>query len=149
VKDVADFRNEVASIPPGSKITLSLLRNGKGMDIEMKVGSLDELDNSIVKSGEGEAAALGLTVKNLTPELAEHFGYENQQGVLIAQVKDGSAAQEAGLEPGLLITGVNRRGVASVKEFIQALERSRNNQRALILVTDGETSRFVTLPLEE
>jgi len=86
-------------------------------------------------------------VKELTPDLAQRFGYDAEQGVIVSQVQYGSAAALAGIRPGNLITSVNRTPVADVSEFRTALAASAKTGRALLHVKDNRGSRFVVLEL--
>jgi serine protease Do len=91
---------------------------------------------------------LGLTAQNLTPDLANQFGYENMQGVLINSVKPGSPAAFAGLRPGMLILEANQETVKSISELSKALESSLKTKKVLLLVRDRRTARYVSFSLE-
>ena len=59
--------------------------------------------SQLVEFGEVRRGTLGLVVQDLSGDLAGAFGVSNGQGVLVAEVLEGSAADEAGLQPGDVI----------------------------------------------
>ncbi len=63
----------------------------------------------------------GLTLQELTPDLASHFKGVEPGGILVADVRTNSSASRDGLRRGDLIHRVNEAQVASVEEFLQAL----------------------------
>jgi serine protease Do len=86
---------------------------------------------------------LGLEIGGLTAEVAQQLGETDVQGAVITRVQPGSAADQAGLRPGMIITQVNRDDVHTVEECRSALQRS--NGDVLLLVRSNGASRFVAL----
>lgn len=144
VSDVGDFRNRVALTSPGSKVQLSLIRNGKTMDINVTVGDLQKLPAQTRQSTE-TADELGFMVQTITPELAQQFAARPGEGVLISHVQQGSIAAMAGLRAGMVILQANRMAVHSAAEFRQAVKNSRADKRLLLLISDHGLSRYVML----
>ena len=91
---------------------------------------------------------LGLTLQDLTDEVAGQFGYKKDQGVLIADVEEDSPAARVGLQAGQLIEEVNRTRVHSLKELQQAMKSSTNAKQVLLRVRAGERSQYVVLQSE-
>ncbi|RLT99332.1 MAG: PDZ domain-containing protein, partial [Ketobacter sp.] len=58
----------------------------------------------ILEHGEVKRGQLGVVIQDLTPDLAEAFGLEGTQGVVVSEVQDGSAADKAGIKQGDVIT---------------------------------------------
>lgn len=67
--------------------------------------------------GEVRRGTLGISVQNLTGDLAGAFDLESGQGVLVAEVAEDSAADEAGLRAGDVITSIAGYPVTSAQEF--------------------------------
>ena len=146
VTDVSQFRNMVALTPPGTKVRIVVIRNGKRKELKVVLGNLKKATLALSSRTE-ILKKLGFSVQNLTRELAEQFGYTGEKGVLISQVAPGSPASRAGLEPGMLIMEVNRIPVKNIKEFFKALKKSKKTGKVLLLVYDGEYTRYVLLNL--
>lgn len=150
VADVGDLRNKIAMTPPGSKLTLRVLRDGKEQELTVVIAEQPkDMSAFDKKSGDGsDLGKAGLSLQDLTEELADQFGYKKNQGVLIADVDANSAAAELGLQSGMLIEEVNRIRVGSLKELRQALKKSGNSRQVLLRVRSGEHSQYVVLQSE-
>ncbi|MCF7817421.1 MAG: PDZ domain-containing protein, partial [Kiritimatiellales bacterium] len=61
-------------------------------------------------------------------------------------VEQGGAAWRAGLQPGQVLSSVNREPVKNVGEFRQALNKAGN--KVLLLVKDGHSSRFIIVTVD-
>jgi serine protease Do len=140
------FKNVVAMIEPGSKVTLLVYRDGKELKKKVEIGSLS--DSSFATDVSEISRQLGLQVQELTEELARGFGYEPKEGVIVSQVTDGGIAAQAGIRSGMLIAGVNRRNVNTVAEFNEALEETAKTRKALMLIKFENFAKYVLLTLD-
>jgi len=144
VGKTAAFRNRVAATPPNTKVKLRIFRNGKYKNI-----------SAITKAMGGEMYAnpdlldkIGISVDDTDGETGRRQGWQSEPGVLITQVDQNSPAWRAGLQPGQVITSVDRKSVDNVDDFIDVLSES-DGRRILFLVNAGRSSRFVVINLEE
>ncbi len=76
--------------------------------------------DQLIEFGEVRRGTLGMVVQDLTPELAGAFSIEAGQGVLVAEVVTGSAADEAGLQPGDIILRMEKSSINSAQDFHNA-----------------------------
>ena len=88
------------------------------------------------------AHALGLTVEQLTPDLAIAFGQSNARGVLVSEVD--SSAQKAGVARGDIVVKVGNSDVNALDDFSRQVAKVNNTDVTLTLSRDG-ASRTVTL----
>lgn len=146
VVKLQSFRNRVANTPPNSKIELKIFREGKYIEVSAITKEMEPSEDEEAESEEDALEQLGVTVESMESDAARRLGYEDIQGVLISEVEQGSAAWEAGLQPGYVITTVNREQVDSVKAFKRAV-KNNEGERILFLVTDGRVSRFIVVNL--
>jgi serine protease Do len=145
VTDVSTLRNKVAMIAPGTKIDLLVIREGAKKTVEITIG---EQPAELAKNGSNGDESLqnmGLTLQNLTQELADQLGYSPEQGVLIAEVEAGSPAEQAGLKPGQLIEEVNKQRVHNLKDLRKVLEGVKADAKVLLYVRAGEYSQYIVL----
>jgi S1-C subfamily serine protease len=120
VEGADDLTSMVTNTNPGTTITLSILRNGKPLDIKMVLA--ERPSNLGVRAGEGQgpsgSALEGISVQNLTPALRNQLGLPgNVQGIVIAKVDPDSAAAQAGLQQGDVIESIDRHPVRDVNDF--------------------------------
>ena len=137
----------VAATPVGSKVEVKALRKGKKKSFSVQLGELEPGERVASATQEELPAIYGLQVQNISPEVAEHLNLEDLEGVLIASVEAGSAAQEAGLQRGDVILEVNQEAVSDVSEFGAAIKDSEKG--ALLLVRRGNAEIFVPLKRQE
>jgi len=123
IKDGDDLVNEIAGRRPGSSIRLGYLRDGKPMDTTVTIGDRDkvfaELNNPQPQTDQqGGADAgetkLGMVVRDAPAAITEKT---HTSGVLVESVRPGSFADLQGVEPGLLITHVNKQLTATKEQF--------------------------------
>ncbi|MBN1508458.1 MAG: Do family serine endopeptidase [Sedimentisphaerales bacterium] len=144
VDSANDFRNRVAMHKPGSEIGMVILREGKRMDVTVKLAQrpTDDVASSEQVESPGK---LGFSVQALTDDLAQRLGYEGLDGVVVTDVEAGSEADEKGIERGALIREVDRERIHNVREFKDAVREAQGRGKILLLVRDGGVDRYVVL----
>ena len=144
VSDIGNFRNRVALTEPGTRRTVTVLRDGKQRELTVTIGQQDQ--ESLVASDEtGRAADLGITVQTLTPQLAEQLDVEPGKGVVVSNVASGSVAALAGIRRGTVILEVERQPVSSPGGFERAVAAAAPKGRVLLLVSADNVQRYVAL----
>ena len=147
VNDAAALRSRVATTTPDSKSTIEVLRDGKPVELSVKIGSLDSGEIVAGNTAPNVDNRLGLRLQDLSEDVAARLGYAGEDGVVVAQVEPGSRAQMAGIEPGSVVTEVNRKPVKNVKEFKDALNDGTRNNTVLLNVQKDGHSRYVAMKL--
>lgn len=96
----------------------------------------------------GGPPRLGIEMQKLTDQLAEHFGVGERGGVLVASVREGSAAAEAGLRAGDVVVAFDGEPVTDAGELFEAVHGAEAGPVPLGVVRDGE-ERTVEVDLPE
>ncbi len=148
--NVADLRNKVAMTTPGTRVSMELIRDGRKQKVEVTIGEQPSDFSPRVRAGVsgGPLTDMGLTLQDLTPELADHFGYKVNQGVLVAGVAPDSPAERVGMQAGQLIEEVNRQRVRNLRELKMVLKNAKNPKEILLRVRAGDFSQYVVLRAE-
>ena len=94
---------------------------------------------------EDKAGTFGLTLQSVSKDLAEQYGIEKTEGVLVTEVERGSVAERKGLKPGDVITEVNGKSVSSPKQFAQAMKTADLKKGVVILYKAKGTSKIEVL----
>jgi len=142
------FRNEIATIRPGSAVRLNGLRDGKPLELKVTLAERPGAVARAQKSAERPEQSLGIQVQNLTKDLADQLGYPLGEGVVVTAVQPGSPAAEQGIQRGDLILSVNNRNVTDADQFADALKLAKKAGKVLLLIKREEASQFVVIPFE-
>ena len=148
VNDAGELQVVVGEKQPGTKINLTVLRDGKTMTIPVTLEELgSRKSEGASTSGEGTGKMRwGLGLGNLTPEIRDQLQAPRDiHGAVIEQVQPGSPADNAGLQQGDVILEVNRHKVQSASDVQQALSSVAKGQDALLLVWSNGGNTFRVL----
>jgi serine protease Do len=143
VGDSKELPRIVASTTVGKTVTVKLLRDGKEIERQARIGEMEEENASAAKSP--IHPSLGVTVQNLTPQIARELGLKKSAGVVVSGVEPGSPAAEAMLQPGDVIQSVNRKPVKNVDDFVKVVEKAKGGGSLLLLVQRGANSLFAAV----
>ncbi len=148
----SDLPPLIGAMPPGSKVRLGILRDGKQREITV---TLTELAEDAARPGNAPATAedtpqvganalLGLDVADLTAAERKQLGLEAGEGVRITRV-NGQAARDAQLVPGMVVLQVGRTPVGSVAALNRELTGYKKGDVVMLLVRTGGSSAFVAV----
>ena len=146
VKESNDLPIIVARTSVGKEVSVIVLRDGKEVKLSVTIGEYPEEEVLASAKGKGD---LGLTVKRVTPQIAESLGLDRAQGVVITMVEPGSPAEEAGLRPRDVIVEIDRKSILKLSDYQKAVTRIKKGKGVLFLVRRGETTLFLALKTRE
>ena len=161
----------VANLPVGTDVPIELMRGGKTIKVNAKLGkrpSEEELagstfdpdaeDNAMGQNDDGASAqatadALGLSVVDLTPTIARQIGVPStQKGVVVSTVNPNSDAAQKGIRRGFLITSVNHQPVETAADLDKAINTAKSSNREAVLLQIRRGARdpqFVAVRLQD
>jgi serine protease Do len=139
VTNVSELRNMVAQTAPGTVAGITVVRDGSERDLSIEIDSLEEIEEVAQAPASGDV--MGVTVQEVTPEIARRYGLRQTSGVIIAAVAPGSPAERAGLAEGDIIFRVGNEAVDSPGEFQELVARDAADGEVLLLLRDGRTGR--------
>ncbi|MFN0066147.1 MAG: trypsin-like peptidase domain-containing protein, partial [Limisphaerales bacterium] len=170
IRTVADLKAQIRGKPPGQEVALGVFRGAEQLTLKVAPGERPaEMMASLRRGGgrprpdpapevEAEAepgkelaaksAELGLLVRPVPPALVAGYGLEEDTGVLITRVRAGSPAAALGLQPGEVVTRVNRRTVRNVEEFETQLAAGDLKRGISLTLVGEEGRRFEVLKAE-
>jgi len=149
VADTNNLRNVVASMAPGTKVSLKTLRDGHEQDTQLTLAELParpQADEEESDAGQTPGSGkFGLSLQPLTTDMASRVGLDaSDQGLIVAKVDPNGAAADAGIRQGDLVVEVNRRPVRTIAEFNAAVQQS-GQKPALLLIKRRNNTIFVPL----
>ena len=142
VSNFNDLRNIIGLKRPGDKVELTLIRDGKRRS---ETAILTANDNAVAATSNGSGSATrdlslgGARLANL-PE--DHPLSGTVEGVVVMDIENGSPAARAGLQPGDVITAINRTDIATVADAVELIE---DDEQYLVKVRRGEGAFFVVI----
>lgn len=147
VNDSGELQVEVGQKQPGTKIDLTVLRDGKSMQVPVTLEAMGARDKGTeTASSENGKPRWGLGLADLTPEVKQQVqAPSNVHGAVIERVVPGSSADDAGLQQGDIIMEVNRHPVQSASDVKNQLANVPNGEDALVLVWSNGGSTFRVL----
>ena len=141
--DINQLRNVVAQTEVGKEVKVKVLRKSNETVLTVKIG--EQPSDLFASSKSSIGRDLGMSVQNLTEELAKSFGFEGENGVVVSAVEPGSSAAQADIKEGDLIKEVNREKINNIKEFREALKSTEEGKDILLLIRRGMHTRFVII----
>lgn len=149
VKSSQELVKEVLKKAVGQEIRLGIVREGNRLEVSLITAQMPDEPRK-QRGLEGEKREwFGLKVRELTPETARELGLSKVEGVVIEAVEPGSPAQELGLRRGDVILEVNRQRVRNEEDYRKAMEKVVPEKGALLLVSRGGSTFFVSLREEK
>jgi len=142
IESSGDLPRIVASTPVGKTVPIRVLRNGTVVTLSATIAEMEERTETAEASS---GKSLGITVQNLTPDIAKTLGLEGETGVVITRVEPGGPAAKADLRRGDVIQEVDRRSINNVEDFEQAIGEAETQNSILLLVRREGNNLFVAV----
>jgi serine protease Do len=148
IKDEHELPHAVASTKPGKTANVRMLREGKEMTVTVTIA---EMTGEPGKPAGGHELQknLGLTVQDITPEIAQRFEIADTKGVVVTGVEDGSPAEDAGFNEGDIIRAIVRQNkrnpVTNAAEFAKLVKKFQPDKTILFLVERDEARILLTV----
>jgi len=152
VEDQNDLTFKIAEIRPGTKVDLTVVRDGRSRTVEVKIAEKGSQEEP-VDTREPSETELGLGVDEMTPRIARRYGYQTTEGLLITEIKPGSEAARKGLQRGDLILDADKQPMKTVRDLEKTIDKKKPGEVVLLRIRRegrGGTQDFiVTLRIPE
>jgi serine protease Do len=144
----SDLPPAVGATRPGTKVDVTVFRDGRERRIPVTVGELPRDQTAEARSGSERSSQpanpLGLDVEDLTAEQREQLGLKTGEGVLVKGIR-GIAGRRAGISEGDIVLMVGRTAVGSANAFNEAVKDAKPGEPVMLLIRRGEATQFVTV----
>ncbi|HEY3379825.1 MAG TPA: trypsin-like peptidase domain-containing protein [Armatimonadota bacterium] len=148
VTDRDQFVNMVQSTAPGSKVTMTVVRNKKPMQVTVTIGTDATKAATANDAPPLDEQKVGLAVMAITPEFAKNYNLPVTSGVIVTGVDPDGPAAGIGLQRGDIILRVGGDPVNTVAEFWKTLAKKMALSKlgVLLRVRSGDHQMTLTLP---
>ncbi len=147
VTDAGELQMEVGEMTPGTEVALQVMRDGKSISVPVTLEPMDGSDRDTkVADNSNEKPRWGVGIGDLTPDIREQLNApDTLHGAVIERVQPGSPSDDAGLQPGEVIVGVDRHETRTAADVQKALSSIPKGQDALVLIwaNGGNTFRVL------
>lgn len=151
-----ELSRRVASLSPGDKVRLRVLRDGKERNLTVTLGRRDEAEEAVdeepsTDNDDSLSSEVGVRVSELDDSLRQRYRVpDDVEGVVVTAVRPGSPAQSAGLRPGVVILQVDGEDISTGDDLRAKVDNAKeSNKDALLLRMQlGENRQFGALSLE-
>ena len=127
VDDSEGLRYRIATLPLGGTATLTVHAKGGERAVPVRLEAAPETPPRDVRELAGREPLAGAVVGNLSPAFAEELGYEGTpRGVIVSEVRRGSAASNIGIQPGDIVAQLNGSEITSTAELAELLAGARS-----------------------
>jgi len=110
-----------------------------GIGFAIPINMVRQIVDQLIEYGEVRRGMLGVIMQNLTPELSQAFGLDLHQGVVISQVIEDTAAEEAGLKAGDVVTSINDTPVKSASAMRNMVGLLRvGDEMSITVIREGK-----------
>ena len=121
----------------------------QGIGFAIPVNMAKAVLRDLIAKGKVTRGWLGVAIQNMDESLAEQFGVEVTEGVLISDVHDGSPAQEAGFERGDIVIGYNNREISDVNRLRNFVAQTEVGKKVKVKVLRKEKEKTLTVKIGE
>jgi serine protease Do len=123
---VAELQARIAQQRPGDRVTVTLYRNRRAIDVELRLDEapINEIETVVAERAAHAEERLGINVETMDVELAQMYRFERAGGVILTQVARGSPAARRGVERfvGTRLVQVQDRSIATPDDVRLALD---------------------------
>jgi serine protease Do len=150
-----ELQRAVAQVPVGESIKVEVVREGKKMELAIKLG--DQNDARLHSRLAPKAAVpgkpktpgnvLGINVESLTPEWSRKLGVSDLAGVVITAVEPSSPADGSGLAAGDIIREMNRQRIRTAEDYKKFIKVLKSGADLLVLIEREGSAIYVAMKI--
>jgi len=120
-----------------------------GIGFAIPTEMAENVMHQLIEHGEVRRGVLGVTIQDLTSELAEAFGVNRKSGVVITQVMEESAAEKAGIKSGDVVIAVDGRPVKRAADLRNKVGMAPVGEKVTLTVLRDGKKREMTAVISE
>jgi S1-C subfamily serine protease len=140
-KGFVDFTKSILAAKDERELSIVVRRDGQQKTLKLKLVAEKSFFNSDLVRRK-----IGASVQDLTPDLARAMGVPGYQGVLIGDVERDSPADNANLEPGMIVTSIDRQATPDVVVAARTLyAKAKGDKARLGLIVAYRRGAFLRL----
>jgi serine protease Do len=165
IADYEDFIQTDAAINPGNSGGPLLNLDGEvigintaifsqsggymGIGFAIPINMAKSIKEQLLKSGKVTRGQLGISIQELTKDLADSFGLQSTKGILVADVMSDSPAEKAGLKTGDIILRLNGNEITDIGSFRNKIAMTAPGTDVKLLILRDGKQQEITVEIGE
>jgi serine protease Do len=134
----------VAREPVGKEVPLKVLRDGKEIELRVKLGEMEKGEKMAEQATKESSKELGLSVRDMTPEEMSELGLPPQHhGVVIVGVEPGSEADNAGVQRGDVLLSINNVKINNVADYLKTAKGVKKGEIVRLYIRREDASIYL------
>lgn len=130
-------------------INTAMIPFAQGVGFAIPINTVKRVMEEILDHGRVVRPWLGISGMELNRDLARSYNLRNEKGVLVVRVSENSPADNAGLEPGDVITAIGSRDVNGMRDMLEYLSKENVGEVVEVLFNRGSSSYRTRIMISE
>ncbi|MDR2456635.1 MAG: Do family serine endopeptidase, partial [Deltaproteobacteria bacterium] len=148
LKTWQELTSIVADTQIGKTVNVVVFRDGKRVTLKLTVGKLED-ESAEFGAGPGQELDLGLTLREITPEIAARFGLTDTAGLLVEGVANESIAAEVGIQPQDIVLEIDRQKVSTLADYQRLVRAHVKGQPLILWIKRGKSTIYYSLNVDK
>ncbi|RZB37627.1 MAG: serine protease Do [Desulfobacteraceae bacterium Eth-SRB2] len=123
-----EITSMIADTGVGETVKIKVLRDGKTRTFKVKIAKREETRISARTTRKEKQAELGISVNDVTPEIARRLNLKEPKGVMVTAVEPDSKADEAGIRRHDIIKEINHKTITTVSDLNKVISEIKKDE---------------------
>jgi serine protease Do len=128
VESSREITSMIADFGIGETVKIKVLRNGETRTFKVKIAKREDARISSGGTRKEEQAELGISIENITPEIARRLNLKDAKGVIVSAVEPDSKAEQAGVRRLDIIREINHKSIATVSDLNKIISEIKKDE---------------------
>jgi Do/DeqQ family serine protease len=130
-------------------INTAINANAQGIGFVIPTSTIRPVLDELIEKGKVIRPFLGVTVQDVTQELAEYFNLKEAAGAIVTDVVPGSPADQAGLRRGDVILSIDERPVKNAEDLVNQIQSKKVGAKSVLLLSREGQTMYVQVTIRE
>lgn len=141
IKTFNELRNKIATIEPGKRVKIVLMRDKKKKDIFVKLDKKEDAEINMEKN-----KYFGMKIAELNDEIRKNFDISPDiNGLIVKEIDNDSQAYELGIRPGNIIVEIENKEIKMLEDFVKIYKKMNDGESVMLYIVGKGVSRYVNI----
>lgn len=126
-------------------VNTAVQSGGQGLGFAIPTSTIQPVLDQLITKGYVVHPWMGVSIDDLTPDLADYLGISLTQGAVLTQVISGSPAGKAGLLQGDVVTKADGQAIRGAQDLVDFVQGTKPGQKVTFLVARRDSTRYISV----